>query len=90
MASNKAVCNDLNSENYYELLEKCSILDIGKIIKEIRKKNDITQDELAQRVGTKRAYISRIEKDASNVRLSTIVKILENGLSARINVSVES
>jgi transcriptional regulator with XRE-family HTH domain len=90
MASDKAICNDFESENYYEVLEKCSILDIGKIIKEIRKKNDITQDELAQRVGTKRAYISRIEKDASNVRLSTLVKILEKGLSARINLNVES
>lgn len=77
-------------ENYYEMLEKCGLLDIGKIIKEIRRKNDITQEELAERIGTKRAYISRIEKDASNIRLSTLVKILEKGLDARINLNIEA
>jgi transcriptional regulator with XRE-family HTH domain len=77
-------------ENYYEMLEKCGLLDIGKIIKEIRRKNDITQEELAKRIGTKRAYISRIEKDASNIRLSTLVKILEKGLDARINLNIEA
>ncbi len=77
-------------ENYYEMLEKCGLLDIGRIIKEIRRKNDITQEELAERIGTKRAYISRIEKDASNVRLSTLVKILEKGLDARINLNIEA
>lgn len=78
------------SDKYYEMLAEYSLLDIGKIIKEIRKKGDLTQEDLASKVGTKRAYISRIEKDASNVRLSTLVKIIEKGLGAKINISIEA
>ena len=82
--------NITGSKNYYEMLAQYGLLDIGKIIKEIRKHGDLTQEDLATKVGTKRAYISRIEKDASNVRLSTLVKIIEKGLDAKINFSIEA
>lgn len=86
--NNTDLKNLTNDNNTLEFLAQYGLLDIGKIIKEIRKKFDLTQEDLAERVGTKRAYISRIEKDASNVRLSTLVKILEKGLDAKINVNI--
>ena len=82
--------NTTDSNKYYEMIAQYGLLDIGKIIKEIRKNGDLTQEDLATKVGTKRAYISRIEKDASNVRLSTLVKIIEKGLDAKINFSIEA
>ena len=87
--NNKVNAEKINNvEDKVEMLSKHCILDIGQTIREIRKKYDLTQEELAQRVGTKRAYISRIEKDASNVRLSTLVKILEKGLNAKLDLNI--
>lgn len=88
MSKNNKV--NLKTKDKLEMLSKYGLLDIGRTIKEIRKKSDMTQEDLAQRVGTKRAYISRIEKDASNVRLSTLVRILEQGLNAKLDVNIVS
>ena len=81
--------NSTNQDkNSGELLSKHKLTDIGKTIREIRKMSSLTQEDLADKIGTKRAYISRIEKDASNVKLSTLIKILEEGLGARIDLRV--
>ena len=62
---------------------------LGVMIREARKKANLTQNELAIRAETKRSYISRIENDASDIRLSTLLRIIEKGLKGKINISVE-
>lgn len=60
---------------------------IGVLIQEARKKQHLTQEELALRIGTTKHYISRIENDASDIRLTTLRRIIE-GLGGQLTLSV--
>lgn len=62
---------------------------LGVMIREARQKANLTQKELADKSETKRSYISRIENDASDIRLSTLLRIIEKGLNGKINISVD-
>lgn len=62
---------------------------IGVLIQEARKKKNLTQEELAEKVGTTKNYISRIENDASDIRLSTLVRIVREGLGGHIKLSLD-
>ena len=62
---------------------------LGVLIREARKKADLTQDQLAERAETKRSYISRIENDASDISLSTLLRIIEKGLNGKVNISID-
>lgn len=70
----------------YELKSKA--FRLGVIIKEARKEAHLTQEQLAERANTKKSYISRIERDASDIRLSTLTRIIEQGLGGTINISI--
>jgi len=62
---------------------------LGVLIQKERKKQHITQEELALKCGTNKAYISRIENDASDIRLSTLLRIIQKGLGGHMKLSVE-
>ena len=62
---------------------------IGVLIQEARKKQHLTQGQLAERVGTTKNYISRIENNASDIRLSTLMRIVGEGLGGHLKLSVE-
>ena len=62
---------------------------IGVLIQEARKKKHLTQEELALRVGTTKNYISRIENDASDIRLSTLMRIIREGLGGHLTLTLE-
>jgi len=62
---------------------------IGVLIEEARKKQDLTQEELAQKCGTNKSYISRIENDASDIRLSTLMKIIQVGLGGQLKLTLQ-
>ena len=62
---------------------------LGVMIQELRKENGLTQEQLAQRCGTTKTYISRIENDASDIRLSTLMRIIREGFGRRLKLSVE-
>ncbi|MBL0181009.1 MAG: helix-turn-helix transcriptional regulator [Chitinophagaceae bacterium] len=59
---------------------------IGILIEEARKKMGLTQQELAQKCGTNKAYISRIENDASGIKLSTLIRIVRLGLGGELKL----
>ncbi len=61
---------------------------LGVLIREARKKAKLTQEQLAERSGTKRTYISRIENDASDVRFSTLLRIIEQGLGGSMSLKI--
>ncbi len=46
--------------------------------------------ELAQKVGTTKNYISRIENDTSDIRLSTLLRIINDGLGGHLSLSFDS
>lgn len=60
---------------------------LGVLIREARKNAKLTQHDLAERTGTKRTYISRIENDASDIRLSTLIRIVEVGLGGKLEIN---
>ena len=62
---------------------------IGVLIKEARKKRSLTQQELADKVGTTKNYISRVENDASDIRLSTLMRIIREGLGGNLSLNLE-
>jgi transcriptional regulator with XRE-family HTH domain len=49
----------------------------------------MTQEQLAKKCGTTKAYISRIENDASDIRLSTLMRIIQEGLGGHLKLSVD-
>jgi len=48
----------------------------------------LTQEQLAVKCGTNKAYISKVENDIKDVRISTLQKIIEVGLGGQLNLSV--
>jgi len=57
---------------------------LGEMLKEERKKAKLTQEELAEKTGTKKSYISRLENGKCDIQLSTLYRIFEDGLGRRI------
>lgn len=62
---------------------------IGGLIRRARIDREMTQEELAQRVGTTKSYISKIEKNVKEVRLSTLQRIVEEGLGGELKLSIK-
>lgn len=62
---------------------------LGVLLEEARKKLNMTQEELAAKCGTNKAYISRIENNASDIRLSTLMKIIQEGLGGKLKLTLE-
>lgn len=62
---------------------------LGVMIHELRKENGLTQDQLAKRCGTTKSYISRIENDASDIRLSTLMRIFREGFGRQLKLILE-
>lgn len=62
---------------------------VGALLQEARKQKQLTQEELAQKIGTTKNYISRIENDASDIRLSTLSRIVQEGLGGSLKLSLE-
>ena len=62
---------------------------IGALLHEARLEMGLTQEELAEKAGTTKSYISKIENDVKEVRISTLQKIVELGLGGRVQVSIE-
>ena len=60
---------------------------LAERLKEERKKAGLTQQQLADKIGTKKSYISRIENGKSDVQLSTLFKIFQ-GLGKRVSVTI--
>jgi ribosome-binding protein aMBF1 (putative translation factor) len=61
---------------------------LGAMILDARLEKGLTQEQLADKCGTNKAYISRVENDIKDVRISTLQKIIEVGLGGRLNLSV--
>ena len=68
--------------------EKAQYFVISSLLKEARKEAHMTQDELAEKLGTKKSYISRIENGKCDIQLSTLYKIFEYGLGKRVNLLI--
>jgi HTH-type transcriptional regulator/antitoxin HipB len=61
---------------------------IGEAIKQARKERNLTQEELGQLVGVKKAQISKLENSLTDARFETIIKVFK-ALNAKINFNIE-
>lgn len=73
------------SRNAYE--ERSQMFILSEMLKEARKESNLTQEQLAERSGTKKSYISRIENAKGNIQLSTLIRIFEKGLNRKIGLT---
>ena len=62
---------------------------IGAMIYEARVKKGLTQEELAEKAGTTKSYISKIENNVKEVRFSTLQKIVERGVGGHLELSIK-
>ena len=74
-----------NITTFDEILDK----KYGKRGNAEREKWEQEQEELAIKCGTNKSYISRIENNASDIRLSTIMKIIQTGLGGHLKLTLQ-
>ncbi|MCK5906238.1 MAG: helix-turn-helix transcriptional regulator [Flavobacteriales bacterium] len=73
------------NRNIYE--ENSQMFIISEMLKEARKEAKMTQEQLAEKTGTKKSYISKLENAKGNIQLSTLIRIFEQGLNKRIGLT---
>lgn len=73
------------SRNKYE--EGSQMFIVSEMLKEARKEAKLTQEQLAEKAGTKKSYISKLENAKGNIQLSTLIRIFEQGLGRRIGLT---
>lgn len=61
---------------------------IGELLREEREKANMTQAQMAEKTGTKKSYISRIENGKSDIQLSTLYRLIEQGLNRKLELSI--
>jgi DNA-binding XRE family transcriptional regulator len=62
---------------------------LGVMLQELRKEQGMTQEQLAEKCGTTKTYISRIENNASDIRLSTLMRIIREGFGGHLKLTVD-
>jgi DNA-binding XRE family transcriptional regulator len=62
---------------------------IGALIHDTRIKMGMTQEQLAEKVGTTKSYISKIENNVKEASISTLQKIIELGFGGRLELNVK-
>jgi HTH-type transcriptional regulator/antitoxin HipB len=78
----------VGTQSRTEYEEGFEAFKLGVLLQDLRTKEGMTQEELANRCGTTKSYISRIENNASDIRLSTIMRIFREGFGKQIKLSV--
>ena len=76
----------IGSEKRDNFEEKAQYFVISEMLKVARKEANMTQEQLAEKVGTKKSYISRLENGKCDIQLSTLYRIFEFGLGKRVNL----
>lgn len=61
---------------------------IGKAIKQTRQERHLTQEELGKLIGVQKAQISRLESNASNVTMDTLMRVF-TALKAKVKLQIE-
>ena len=68
--------------------ERAQYFVISETLKEARKEANMTQEELANKIGSKKSYISRLENGKCDIQLSTLYRIFEEGLGIRVSLLI--
>ena len=79
----------VNSPSRDSLNQEYEAFKLGFLIKQARKKKGMTQQALAQKIGSTKSYISLLENDVKEVRLSTLQKLISEGLGGTVQIKVQ-
>jgi len=77
----------IGTESRIEYEENAQMFIISEMLKEARKEANLTQEQLAEKTGTKKSYISKIENGKGNIQLSTLFRLFELGLNKKIGLT---
>jgi len=77
----------IGTDKRNEFEEKAQMFIIGEMLKEARKEAKLTQEQLAEKSGTKKSYISKLENAKGNIQISTLIRIFEKGLNRKIGLT---
>lgn len=66
---------------------ECDAFIIGEQLKQERLRAGLTQEELADKIGTRKSFISRVERGRTDIQLSTLVKLFQ-GLNKKVCVRI--
>lgn len=72
-----------------KLEEGFETFKLGVLLQQARLEKGMTQEELAEKCGTNKGYISKVENNIKEVRLSTLKKIVEIGLGGHLELSIK-
>lgn len=67
---------------------KANAFVVGEVLREERTRAHLTQAQLAEKTGTKKSYISRIENGHADIQLSTLYRLIEQGLNRKLEFSI--
>jgi HTH-type transcriptional regulator / antitoxin HipB len=79
---------EIGTEKRDKFEEKAQYFVISEMLKEARKEANMTQEQLAKKIGTKKSYISRLENGKCDIQLSTLYRIFEFGLGRQVNLLI--
>ena len=77
----------VGSETREEFDRETEAFCLAQTLKEERKRAGLTQEELAEKIGTKKTYISRLENGKADIQLGTLFRIFE-GLGRRVSLTI--
>jgi DNA-binding XRE family transcriptional regulator len=61
---------------------------LGVLLQQARLKKGLTQTQLAEKIGTNKGYISKVENNIKEVRFSTLQRIVEVGLGGKLELAI--
>ncbi len=82
--SSRKLCDPAFKDNYEEGYQA---FKIGALLRQAREASGLTQEEIAEKLNTKKSAISRIENHAEDIKLSTLEKFA-SVLNRKIEISI--
>ena len=84
----EAKYGQVGSDSRVKFEEGAQRFFISELLKEARKEAKLTQTQLADKIGTKKSYISRVENGKGNITIETLIKIFETGLNRKVGITI--
>ncbi|CAM4116917.1 helix-turn-helix domain-containing protein [Flavobacterium antarcticum] len=77
----------IGTESRIKYEESAQMFIVSQMLKSARKEANLTQEQLADKAGTKKSYISKLENGKGNIQLSTLIRIFEQGLNRKVGLT---
>ena len=85
----KEVYGEIGTPRRDKIETELTNLRIGLQIRNDREARKMTQSQLAEKIGKERSFISKVERNGSNLTLSTLYDIVTRGLGGKLDIQVQ-